>query len=146
MPTKAENNKATVVAFFKAIEAEKPKLISALFADDGVHINPYHSGVFPEGAKGREAIHRYWEPTFPNFDGMKFPIHELHAMEGGNMVFVKYTGQIQLKDDAGVYENDYYSTFKFNEAGEITEYVEIFDPVKAAKGFGLLDQLVAAQA
>ena len=77
---------------------------------------------------------------------MKFPIHELHAMEGGNMVFVKYTGQIQLKDVAGVYENDYYSTFKFNEAGEITEYVEIFDPVKAAKGFGLLDQLVAAQA
>ena len=42
MPTKAENNKATVVAFFKAIEAKKPKLISALFADDGVHINPYH--------------------------------------------------------------------------------------------------------
>lgn len=142
MTTASDRNKSTVRAFFQALEAEDAKAISALFAKDGIHINPYHCGVFPEGAQGRDGIEAYWAPTFPNFDGMEFPIHELLAMEGDS-VFVHYTGRIKHKDDGGWYENDYYSTFKFNSAGEITEYVEIFNPVKAASGFGLLDQLAS---
>lgn len=137
----ADRNKQAVRRFLSAIEAEDAELIAKLFAPDGVHINPYHSGVFPEGAKGREAIRDYWAPTFPSFDGMEFPIHEIYAMEK-DRVFVRYTGRITLKGDAGLYENEYYSTFAFNDAGEIAEYVEVFNPVTAARGFGLLDQLV----
>ncbi|PSW17198.1 nuclear transport factor 2 family protein [Photobacterium sanctipauli] len=143
MSSLAEQNKQRVRDFFAAIEAENPEAIAALFAEDGLHINPYHSGVFPTGAKGREGIKAYWAPTFPNFDGMAFPIHELYAMEAGDKVFVRYTGRIKLKNSGGWYENEYYSTFKFNSNGEITEYVEIFNPVVAAKGFGLLKQLVS---
>lgn len=136
-----QNNKATVKAFFKALEAENADQIANLFAENAKHINPYHSGIFPEGANGKEAIKAYWKPVFPNFDGMTFPIEELYAMEDPNIVFVKYKGNIKLKNNAGVYSNDYYSTFKFDDNGKIIEYVEIFNPIVAARGFGLLDNI-----
>ncbi len=142
MSTKiATQNKEKVKKFFKALENEDVNGLVHLFAENTKHINPYHSDLFPKGANGKEGIKNYWEPVFPNFDGMTFNIQEIHAMEDPNMVFVKYKGDIQLKNDAGVYSNDYYSTFKFNDAGEITEYVEIFNPIVAARGFGLLDQI-----
>ena len=110
----AKNNKATVMAFFKAVEDENAKAIATLFAENGKHVNPYHSGIFPTGADGRDAILAYWTPVFPNFDGMRFPIEEIYAMEDPNIVFVKFKGDIKLKNDAGIYTNNYYSTFKFN--------------------------------
>lgn len=137
----AEKNKQSTRAFFKALENENVDALADLFAEDAEHINPYASGIFPEGAKGKEAIRKYWSPVFPNFDGMTFPIDELYAMEDPSIVFVKYTGRINLKNGAGTYENNYYSTFRFNEEGKITEYVEIFNPIVAARGFGLLDQI-----
>lgn len=137
----ANKNKVSVKAFFKALEAENVDDLVHLFADDAKHINPYHSGLFPEGARGKEGIRNYWEPVFPNFDGMAFPIEAIYAMEDPNMVYVKFTGNIKLKHNAGVYSNDYYATFKFNEAGKIIEYVEIFNPITAARGFGLLDKM-----
>ena len=139
--TIAESNKNAVRSFFKALENEDVDAVVGLFAEDAVHINPYASGIFPEGAKGKEGVRDYWTPVFPNFDGMEFPIEEIYAMEDPTIVFVKYTGRIKLKDNAGYYENNYYSTFKFNTAGEITEYVEIFNPITAARGFGLLDKI-----
>ena len=140
-PSISERNKATVRQFFKALENENVDNLVNLFAEDGKHINPYHSDLFPAGANGKEAIRNYWTPVFPNFDGMEFPIEELYAMEDPNMVYVKFKGVIKLKNDAGYYKNDYYSTFKFNENGLITEYVEIFNPIVAARGFGLIDKI-----
>lgn len=140
-PTVSERNKANVKAFFKALENENANGVANLFTEDAKHINPYHSDIFPKGANGKEAIKNYWEPVFPNFDGMTFPIEEIYAMEDPNIVFVKYTGNIKLKNNAGVYSNNYYSTFKFNNEGKIIEYVEIFNPITAARGFGLLDKI-----
>jgi ketosteroid isomerase-like protein len=137
----ATKNKNTVKAFFDALTAEDAQAVAELFAENATHINPYHSGIFPTGANGKTEIQKYWEPVFPNFDGMTFPIEELYAMEDPNMVFVKYTGKIKLKNNAGVYSNNYYSTFKFNDSGKIIEYVEIFNPIVAARGFGLLEQI-----
>ncbi|WP_205728958.1 nuclear transport factor 2 family protein [Flagellimonas onchidii] len=137
----ATQNKETVKKFFKALENEDVNSLVNLFAKDAEHINPYHSDLFPKGAKGKDGIRTYWTPVFPNFDGMEFPIEDLYAMEDPNIVFAKYKGDIKLKNDAGVYSNDYYSTFKFNGSGEIIEYVEIFNPIVAARGFGLLDQI-----
>ena len=137
----AERNKANTLAFFKALESENVNTVVELFAEEAVHINPYASGLFPDGAKGHEEIKAYWTPVFPNFDGMEFPIEELYAMEDPNITFVKYKGKIKLKNNAGWYENDYYSTFKFNEEGKITEYVEIFNPIVAARGFGLINKI-----
>jgi len=137
----ADRNKANALAFLKALEAENVESIIELFDDNAKHINPYHSGLFPTGSEGKDGIRAYWAPVFPNFDGMTFDIREIYAMEDPNMVFVKYKGDIKLKDNAGVYSNDYYSTFTFNKEGKITEYVEIFNPIVAAKGFGMLDKI-----
>lgn len=137
----AGRNKATVRQFFELLESEQiPELVD-LFAETGVQVNPYTGGVFPEGASGKEALLAYWAPVPDNFDGMRFPISELLATEDPSIGFVRYRGELRLKNDAGIYENNYYSTFRFTPDGKIAEYVEIFDPVVAAKGFGLLDQL-----
>jgi ketosteroid isomerase-like protein len=137
----AERNKTNTLAFLKALEEMNTDAVVNLFAEDGVHINPYASGLFPEGTKGKEGVRAYWEPVFPNFEKMEFPVEEIYSMNEAAMTFVKFKGKIKLKNDAGWYKNDYYATFKFNEEGKITEYVEIFNPIVAAKGFGLLDQI-----
>ena len=137
----ASKNKASVKTFIQALTQENVEDLVQLFAEDARHVNPYASGLFPEGAEGREGIRAYWAPVFPNFAGMEFPIEELYAMEDPSKVFVKYTGKIKLKEGAGTYENQYYSTFQFDESGLITEYVEILNPIVAARGFGLLDQI-----
>ena len=137
----SEKNKKTVRQFFTALEEENVDNIVKLFAKNAKHINPYHSEIFPRGANGNEAIREYWTPVFPNFDGMEFPIEEIYAMEDPAIIYVKYKGVIKLKNNAGYYKNDYYSTFKFNDSGKIIEYVEIFNPITAAKGFGLLDKI-----
>ncbi len=136
----AIRNKDTVRTFFRKLEAEDIAAFVDLFADDGVQVNPYHGGVFPAGATGKEELLAYWAPVPGNFAGMQFPIEELLATEDPNVIFARYRGEIELKDGAGHYSNQYYSTFRFNDAGEVTEYVEIFDPVVAARVFGLPDE------
>lgn len=140
LPT-GEQNKNTVRQFFTLLAEENADAIVNLFAENGKHINPYHSNLFPTGAEGKEGIRAYWTPVFPNFDGMEFPIEEIYAMEDPSMVYVKFKGKIKLKENAGYYQNDYYALFKFNTEGKIEEYIEIFNPITAAKGFGLLDQI-----
>lgn len=137
----AERNKTNTLAFLKALEEMNVNAVVDLFAEDGVHINPYASGLFPEGTKGHEGIRAYWEPVFPNFEKMEFPVEEIYTINEVSMTFVKFEGKIKLKNDAGWYNNNYYATFKFNDEGKIIEYVEIFNPIVAAKGFGLLDKL-----
>jgi len=137
----SERNKANALAFFKALENADVEAVVNLFAEDGVHINPYASGLFPEGARGHEAIRAYWAPVFPNFDEMQFPVEEMYTINEAPMTMVKFSGNIKLKDNAGWYKNDYYATFKFNHEGKITEYVEIFNPIVAAQGFGLIDKI-----
>lgn len=137
----AQQNKETVKRFFQLLEKEDITAFINLFAENGRQVNPYASGLFPDGATGKEALTNYWTPVPANFDGMQFPIEELYAMEDPSMVFVKYTGKIKLKNDTGWYENQYYSTFKFDDQGKILEYVEIFNPIVAARGFGMLDQI-----
>ena len=54
--TIGNQNKTSVRAFFQALENEDVDQLVALFAEDARHINPYASGLFPEGAEGKEAI------------------------------------------------------------------------------------------
>ena len=134
-------NKERVRLFFQLLEEENIEGVVDLFAENGRQINPYASGLFPYETHGKKALMEYWSPVPENFDGMQFTIHELYAMEDPTKVFVKYSGKITLKNGAGYYENDYYSTFSFNEEGKIVEYVEIFNPIIAAKAFNLLDKI-----
>jgi ketosteroid isomerase-like protein len=136
-----DRNKKVVLSFFKALENGSAKTVASLFTEDGVQKNPYGSGLFPAGVQGTDAIIEYWAAPIENFESMSFDIEEIYAMEDLTIVFVKFKGDIVLKNNAGVYSNDYYATFRFNEEGKITEYVEIFNPIVAARGFGLIDQI-----
>ena len=86
----AERNKAATLAFLKALENKDTDAIVNLFAEDGVQLNPYASGIFSEGAKGHSEIRAYWEPVFPNFEKMEFPVEEIYAMEDPSVTFVKF--------------------------------------------------------
>lgn len=133
-----QRNKDAATSFFRLLEEEKIEAMVALFAEDGRQTNPYASGIFPTGADGREALLAYWGPVPQNFDGMQFRISEIQAMENPNTVFVQYRGELRLPNGAGIYANDYFSVFRFNEGGKIVEHVEIFNPLVAGRAFGLL--------
>lgn len=130
-------NKVRVRHFFNLLEEERMDEFIEMFAENGSQVNPYASGIFPDGAEGKLELKNYWGPVPDNFERMQFEIEELLATEDPNMVFVKYHGKLKLKEGNGFYENDYYSTFKFDQEGKIVEYVEIFNPIPAAQAFGL---------
>ncbi|MEM6706141.1 MAG: nuclear transport factor 2 family protein [Acidobacteriota bacterium] len=132
-------NKETVRTFFRRLEEENIAGFLELFARDGRQLNPYASGFFPEAVDGIDSLREYWEPVPRRFDGLRFTIDELRATEDPRLVFVRYRGRLGLPD-GGVYENDDYSTFRFDTDGKISEYVEIFNPIVAARAFGLMDE------
>lgn len=133
----ATRNKTTVTNFFTALETKNLEKLVSLFADDAQHINPYHSDIFPRGAIGKEEIASYWKPVFPAINSMRFVIEEMYTLESPTSLFVKFKGAIDFLNTTDVYTNQYYATFTFNSRGEILEYVEIFNPIPAAKAFGL---------
>ena len=96
----AERNKANTLAFLKALEDMNVDAVVELFAAEGKHINPYASGIFSEGTAGHAGIRAYWEPVFPNFEKMEFPVDLIYAMEDPSMVFIKFKGKIKLKNNA----------------------------------------------
>lgn len=136
-----DQNIQTVQTFFRLLEEEKIREFSNLFAENGKHINPYHSGLFPPEISGRENIYAFWKPVHGNFDGMAFPIEDIMPFKDPHMIAVKLKGKLKLKGDAGLYQNDYLCLFYFDKQGKIQEYHEYFNPVTAAKGFGLFDKL-----
>jgi ketosteroid isomerase-like protein len=136
----AEKNKQTVLAFYQAIEEMNVEALVGFFSENCVHVNPYASDILPEGAHGKEGIREYWAPVFESFKGVQMTIEEMYAMEDPSMVYVKAKGKVILKDGPD-YNNDYFIIFKFNEAGEIQHYTEVFNPIVALKSFNLLDQL-----
>ncbi|MEM7413486.1 MAG: nuclear transport factor 2 family protein [Myxococcota bacterium] len=138
---RAERNKQTVRRFFGALDAEDMSALVDLFTEDAVQRNPYHGGVFPPEARGEQALREYWTPLPASFDRMRFSVDALLATEDPDLVFVTFRGEITLKNGAGLYENHYYATFRFDDAGRIVEYVEVFDPVVAARAFGRLEEL-----
>nr|BFF38502.1 hypothetical protein BACY1_03070 [Tenacibaculum mesophilum] len=139
--TTAEKNKNTVLSFYKAIDEMNVDGIVNLFSEDSIHVNPYHSNVLPEGAKGKEGVRNYWTPIFEQFEGVEMKIEEIYAMEDPNIVYVKAKGKVKLTDGSD-YNNDYYKIFKFNEKGEIKHYSEVFNPIVALQSFNLVDKLL----
>ena len=137
----ASRNKARVRELFQFIEQGNIAAFLALFAEDARQINPFASGLFQECVSGATELRDYWEAVPRNFVSVAFPIDEIYAMENPNVVFVRYRGEMALRDGAGVYRNQYYATLRFNTDGKIIEYIKIFNPIVAARSFGLLDQI-----
>ncbi len=136
-----ERNIKTVHSFIYLFEQKKFFEISELYSEDCKLIFPYHSGLFPSETAGKKSIYEGWSKMGENFDEVKFPIDEIMPFEDPNKIAVKFTGKLKLKDSSSYYENDYLFIFYFDEEGKITESYEYFNPVNAAKAFGLMDKL-----
>ncbi len=136
-----EKNTATVRSFLSLLEQERIEDYLALYAEDGVQLNPYASGLFPAEVRGKAALREFWEPVPARVDGMRFPITEIVPMQDPNRLLVRFKGQIKLKGGAGEYNNDYYGLFRFDANGKVVEYVEIFNPLTIVRCFGLQDQI-----
>lgn len=134
-------NQETVKQFLHLLEQENIPAFLDLFAPEGSQINPYASGLFPDTIKGRAALEAFWTPVPGRFDGMRFPIEAIYPMEDPSLVLVKFKGIIQLKNNAGQYNNDYLGLFRFNDQGKIVEYHEYFNPVTVIRAFGLKDKI-----
>ena len=135
----ARRNKGTAIRFLRLLEKGKIDALVRLFAKNGRQVNPYATGILPEGAVGREALFEYWEPLPQVTDSVKFIVQEVYALEDPNIIFMRYDGRIKLKANPVLYQNNYYATFRFNERGKIVEFAEIFNPIIAARALGLVD-------
>lgn len=54
---------------------------------------------------------------------------------------MKHTGRLTMSNGTGLYVNDYLAIFSFDEEGSITEWIEYYNPIIAAKAFGLMDKI-----
>ena len=125
----------------KFLEQRKFKEFSELFAENGKWTHPYHSGMFPPETVGQKEIYKGITEAAANFDDIQFPIDEIMPFLDPNKVAVDFSGKLKLKNSDNYYENDYLAIFSFDEQGKILEWIEYYNPVKAAKAFGLMDKL-----
>ncbi|MHA2021232.1 MAG: nuclear transport factor 2 family protein [Candidatus Thorarchaeota archaeon] len=136
-----EENIETVRRFVRFLEQRRLKEFSELFTENGKWIHPYHSGMFPAETVGREEIFNAIKAAADNFDEIQFPIDEILPFEDPSRIAMKHRGKLNLKNGSGTYENDYFTILTFDEEGKITEWVEYYNPVIAAKAFGLMDKI-----
>ena len=123
------------------LEQRKFKEFSELFAENGKWIHPYHSELFPAEIEGQKEITNWIKKTAANFDDIHFPIDEMMPFLDPNKVAVKNKGKLKLKNSDNYYENDYLAIFSYDDQGKIVEWIEYYNPVIAAKAFGLMDKL-----
>jgi len=136
-----ERNIETARNLFRFLEQRRLKEFSELFAENGKWIHPYHSGLFPAEIVGQKEIYNSIKIAAANFDEIHFPIDEILPFEDPNRVAVKLTGRLNLKNGSGTYENDYLAIFSFDEHGKILEWIEYYNPITAAKAFGLMNKI-----
>ncbi len=123
------------------MEQRRLEEFSELFAEDGKWIHPYHSGLFPAETVGRREICEALKTAASNFDEIEFPIDEILPFEDPSRIAMKHTGKLKLKNGSGTYENDYLTILSFDEQGQILEWKEYYNPIIAAKAFGLMDKI-----
>ncbi|MFW9982941.1 MAG: nuclear transport factor 2 family protein, partial [Candidatus Thorarchaeota archaeon] len=112
-----------------------------LFDENAKWVHPYSSCLFPSEVVGRSRILQAIQEAASNFDEIRFPIEEIIPLHESNRVIMKHTGRLTMSNGTGLYVNDYLAIFSFDEEGSITEWIEYYNPIIAAKAFGLMDKI-----
>ncbi len=123
------------------LEQRRLQDFAELFADNGKWIHPYHSGLFPAVTHGKKAIYKGIKDAASNFSEIHFPIDEILPFEDPNKVAIRNKGKLHLKNGKGIYANDYLALLTFDSQGKIVEWIEYYNPIIAAKAFGLMDKI-----
>lgn len=136
-----EKNIKTIYALVGFIEQRKIKEYSELFSENGRHINPYHSGLVPAEFVGQKEIYNFIKNTSDNFSEISFSIDEIMPFEDPNKIAARLSSKMKFKNGSGYYENDYLLLAYFDDDGKILELYEYFNPIIAARAFGLMDKI-----
>lgn len=136
-----EKNIETVRRAIHLFEEPNIDEFTELFSDDGRWVQPFHSGLFDEEVVGRKEIRNSLKSMAVNFETIQFPIQEILPFEDPNKIAVKHTGRLVMKNDRGIYANDYFAIISFDEGGKISEWIEYYNPIITARVFGLLDKV-----
>ena len=128
------DNSEVVDRFFQALEDQEFEVLKEVFAHDGRQLNPYIPEGFPASFDGNEAIYQQYSGLTENFGSMRFP-RQIYTTSDPDLIFVRFSGEIEIKA-GGQYKNDYLGLFRL-ENGQITEYIEYFNPIVMAKAFGI---------
>ncbi len=136
-----EENIESAKKVLRFLEERRLKEFAELFAENAKWTHPYHSGMFPAETVGKNEIYHGIKSAAVIFDDINFPIDEILPFEDPDRVAVKFHGKHDLKDGSGTYENDYLAIFTFDEQGRISEWIEYYNPVIAAKAFGKMDKI-----
>jgi len=135
-----EKNIENALNMLRFLEQRKLKELSELFSENGKWIHPYHSGIFPPETTGPKEIFKGIQTSATNFTEIQFPVDQVLPFLDPNKVAIKHTGRLVMKN-GGLYENDYLAIVSFDEQGKILEWAEYYNPIKAAKAFGLMDKI-----
>lgn len=127
-------NRKLVSNFFSRLEAFDIPGFVAQFAEDGRQLMPFSPPGFPQQLEGRAAILNQYRGLPENFSTMRFPDLVIHDLADPAKFFVTYRGEIALKA-GGRYDNRYAGLFTIRN-GQISEFVEYFDPLVLQKAFG----------
>ncbi len=130
----------TALAFIKGLEHTNAKEIANLFEESAEIYLPYSNGLFVDALVGKKSIEQFYVGVFTNFTQMSFDIIEVEENQETGFVFMHFKGKI-LIGEGKYYGNNYYSTFRIQPNGLIKKYVEIFDPVLAARELGMMDKI-----
>ncbi|MFW9890527.1 MAG: nuclear transport factor 2 family protein [Candidatus Thorarchaeota archaeon] len=136
-----EGNIETIRRFVRLLEQRRFDEFAELFSEDAEWIHPYNTGLFPPKTVGRNDIRDAIANSASNFDDIRFPIEEILPLEDSRRILMKHTGKLEISGGKGTYENDYVAFFSFDEEGRITEWIEYYNPIIAAKAFGLIDKI-----
>lgn len=125
--------KASVDAFFTALERlDVPAFMNA-WSDDGRQIMPLSPDGFPKELKDKAAIQKQYSGLPESYASMSFP-RKIFATDDPNTFIVQYTGRIPLKD-GGEYNNNYVGLFTL-KGGKVQRFTEYFDPFILQEAFG----------
>lgn len=133
---RTQRNIEAVRAFLRLLEEKDIDSWIKLWHEDAVQVYPFGTEMFPPRVEGRAAVHAQWSRLPDMFASMSFPIREVWA--DGDTVLARFDGDL-VRSDGMPYQNTYLSVFHFTDSGELREYWEYFDPIRAGLAFGLAE-------
>ncbi|MEM9516664.1 MAG: nuclear transport factor 2 family protein [Actinomycetota bacterium] len=125
------------LACFEALDVDG---LLALAADDAVLRFPYATGLAPDELRGVAAIRDYLTESYTNFEQLTVSERNVVVDADAMVTVVRMIGRFALRT-GGEYTNNYVHIATWNDAGELVELAEYFNPYNTARAFGALDAL-----
>jgi uncharacterized protein len=126
-------NLDTVRRWLALLEAEDIEAWKGLWASEARQDMPYAPPAFPKSFD-RDRLFEQYDGLPQAYDYMRYPELELFETQDPKVVIARFHGDIQLKDNAGRYDNRYVSFFVFDPDGKVVRVIEHFNPLVLMEG------------